>query len=138
MATFSKKRLKELERLETEDTKFCAGCKKILPLFEFNINSNGRKFAQAICIKCTNEKDMLRNRGITLKQYDKLLEKQNNKCKICGTKIPGGRGRFHIDHNHSTGKIRGLLCMNCNRMLGHAKDNIEVLAKAIIYLKGEE
>lgn len=57
---------------------------------------------------------------ITEKQYDALLHKQNNKCAICNNtfnKTP------HIDHSHTNGKVRGLLCNNCNQALGLIKDN---------------
>ena len=138
MSTISKKRRKELEKLEAENTKYCTICKKVKPLFEFNFNSSGRKFADPYCTKCRKLKSekttILRTFGITLKEYDKILEKQDGGFKICGTKIPRGSGRFHIDHNHSTGKIRGLLCSSCNVGLGHFKDDIETLAKAITYL----
>ncbi len=135
---FSKERLKEMEQLETEDTKYCIRCKKIKSLVDFHFNPVARKFAQSFCIKCdrkrANERSIFASHGITLKQYDKMLEKQFGKCKICKTEVPGGPGRFHIDHDHSTGKIRGLLCSNCNLFLGNAKDNIEILASAIQYL----
>lgn len=65
-----------------------------------------------------------------------LLEAQDNRCAICGTDEPGGRGDgFVVDHCHSTGRIRGLLCSACNTGLGLFKDNAETLAKAIKYLK---
>ena len=80
--------------------------------------------------------------GITYDDYDLLLERQNGGCGICGSKTPGGRGRFHIDHDHSCcpnektcGKcVRGLLCHNCNVKLyvienGWAKKAIEYLEK---------
>lgn len=131
MATWTKKRLKELE---IENTKYCPVCKKIKPLSEFNFNTRGRKFAYTCCIKCTKERNIFRNFGITLKEYDTMLEKQDGGCKIYGIKIPGGQGRFHIDHDHITGKIRGLLCSNCNLALGNAKDDIRILAAMIQYL----
>jgi len=68
--------------------------------------------------------------GITLKQYNILKSKQNNKCAICDEVK-----KLHIDHDHLTGKIRGLLCGRCNRGIGHFKDNIIVLVNAIRYLK---
>jgi hypothetical protein len=80
--------------------------------------------------------------GITYDDYDLLLEKQNGGCGICGSKTPGGRGRFHIDHDHTCcptektcGKcVRGLLCYTCNVKLyvienGWAKKAIEYLEK---------
>ncbi len=131
----SKKRLK---KLESEDTKYCPKCNKVKPLFEFAFNSKGRKFAQAHCLECQKDKKreshIKHKYNITLKDYDKILEKQGGKCKICGTKIPGGRGRFHVDHDHKIGKIRGLLCVGCNHMLGNAKDNSETLIAAAHYL----
>lgn len=138
MGKLSKKQYKELEELESEDTKLCSDCKKIKPLYEFGIHANKRKFAQAICLRCgrqrSKENSIFRNFGITLEQYDKILEKQSGGCKICGTKTPRGKGRFSVDHDHLTGKIRGLLCNNCNHVLGNAKDNIKILAAAIQYL----
>lgn len=60
----------------------------------------------------------LRNRfGITLEQYDEMFENQNGVCAICGEINIDGR-RLAVDHNHETGKIRGLLCTGCNTRLG--------------------
>ena len=130
----SKEKQKELERRETEDSKLCIGCNKVKPLFEFAIHPNGRKNSGAYCCKCQKEKNMLRNYGITLEQYDKMLEEQDGKCKICKTETPGGRGRFNIDHDHVTGKIRGLLCFHCNMVLGQVKDDIKILTSMTQYL----
>jgi len=72
---------------------------------------------------------------ITNEKYQELLKEQNNKCAICGTCSPGGnRVNFSIDHCHKTGTLRGLLCIACNSLLGNAKDNQDVLEKAISYL----
>ena len=61
---------------------------------------------------------------------------QNGKCAICGYEFLKGKPQnCHIDHNHTTGKIRGLLCAKCNLLLGCANDNIPTLYKAIDYLK---
>lgn len=72
--------------------------------------------------------------GITLEDYDMMLLTQNMRCAICGTDTPKGRGRFHVDHNHDTGTIRGLLCHECNTALGLLKDSPATLARAIEYL----
>lgn len=72
--------------------------------------------------------------GLTKDEWLALLEKQNNKCKICDT-YSDDLGFFHTDHDHKTGKVRGLLCKNCNTVLGHAKDDITILKEAISYLK---
>jgi len=63
--------------------------------------------------------------NITLEDYDKMFEEQKGICKICGGE-PGNKS-FHVDHNHNTGKIRGLLCNSCNTKLGwyeKQKENI--------------
>lgn len=84
-----------------------------------------------------NRVDHLQHKyGLTLEQYDAMLASQNGACKICNSFTPGGTsGRFHVDHDHTTGKIRGLLCHHCNIGLGHFKDDISTLAKAIAYLQ---
>lgn len=129
-------KVKEFEKLETENTKCCTKCLKVKQLFEFAIQPNGRKLSSAMCLDCNKEKTILRNCGITLHEYDEMFERQGNKCKICGSEETGTRsqGRFHVDHDHLTGKIRGLLCSRCNHGLGHFKDNIKFLMAAIRYL----
>ena len=53
--------------------------------------------------------------GITIEDYDRMYEEQGGRCAICRTDQPGGAGeRFSVDHDHETGKVRGLLCNNCN------------------------
>jgi hypothetical protein len=73
--------------------------------------------------------------GLTAIDIAKLLEEQHYCCAICGTSTPGGRGDWHVDHDHKTGKIRGLLCHKCNVGLGCLGDSIDVLVSAISYLK---
>lgn len=75
------------------------------------------------------------NYGIEHGTYDTLLAKQDSKCAICRTTEPGSRlNRFPIDHCHTSGKVRGLLCENCNRGLGLFQDNKSLLSNAIAYL----
>jgi hypothetical protein len=75
--------------------------------------------------------------GITEGQYTEMVESQGGRCAICGGDNPGGRwrGEWHIDHDHVTGKVRGLLCTVCNQMLGYAHDSTDTLARAIAYLR---
>jgi hypothetical protein len=85
----------------------------------------------------------LRRYGITLDDYNSMREKQNYSCGVCGRHeedIEQGRAissstSLQVDHCHSTSKIRGLLCTNCNTLLGKAKDDVSVLEAAITYLK---
>jgi len=72
--------------------------------------------------------------GIDLEKYNSLLLTQKSKCALCPTKNTKSK-RLRVDHCHKTNKIRGLLCDNCNLMLGHAKDNLDILMNGIAYLK---
>jgi hypothetical protein len=72
--------------------------------------------------------------GMTPDDFDRMLASQGGKCAICGCTDPGGVGRFHVDHNHETRAVRGLLCHLCNVGLGHFRDSAEVLARASSYL----
>lgn len=63
-----------------------------------------------------------------------LLARQGGKCAICGTDRPGGRGTFHVDHDHATGKVRALLCNACNTGLGAFRDDPVRLRAAADYL----
>ncbi len=73
---------------------------------------------------------------LTPDAYWKLSEKQGGKCRICDKPEQGRRGLLHVDHNHTTGEIRGLLCQPCNLALGHFKDRVDLLESAILYLRG--
>ena len=64
-----------------------------------------------------------------------MLAAQGGCCAICGTSDTGKRKAFAVDHNHDTGKIRGLLCSNCNTGIGNLRDNVELLERAIDYLR---
>lgn len=81
-------------------------------------------------------KQLQRYYGITLVEYNTLLDKQGHCCALCGQgEMEDGAGkRLAVDHNHTTGEIRGLLCSACNRGIGMLKENVAVLRKAIEYL----
>ena len=72
--------------------------------------------------------------GISLAEYDVMLEAQNGVCAICSTDTPGGKGRFVVDHCHTNGHVRKLLCNRCNLALGLVEDQPSLLAKMITYL----
>ncbi len=71
--------------------------------------------------------------GISLEEYNLLLIAQDNKCAICRSSDPK-KSSFSVDHDHNTGRIRGLLCHNCNVGLGGFRDTPEFLQSAIRYL----
>lgn len=86
--------------------------------------------------KENNLKNRLRKRGCTLEEYTTAMSSQNGKCAICHTKFVENDFKLssRIDHDHNTGSFRGLLCNSCNVALGHFKDSVENLQRAIIYL----
>lgn len=77
--------------------------------------------------------------GLTVEQFDAMLKTQKGLCAICG-RPPSGKGQcgkspvLHVDHDHATGKVRGLLCPQCNQALGKFRDDVEILTSAIDYL----
>lgn len=139
--------------------KACSKCKKEKNLSEFYIDGRNGK-AMAACKACKYEqarkwvksqkgygakrykrdkennqnRHLKRKYGITLDDYYKMLRNQGSVCAICGAPEPDHK-KFDVDHCHKTGKVRGLLCTSCNRMLGHAGDKVKNLLNAAEYLK---
>lgn len=73
--------------------------------------------------------------GITLEQYYAMYEAQEHKCAICKKEYElGGKVGLAVDHCHSKGHVRGLLCVQCNHAIGKFEDNVEFLNNAIAYL----
>ena len=126
--------------------KKCNICKRKKSLSEYHLYARSKDGHYATCKKCrsTKEKGLygrtpeqirrgnLKKFGLTLEDYDVLLEQQNNVCKLCG-RPPIGR-RLAVDHNHETGKIRGLLCLQCNAVLGSVREDASLLQKMVKYL----
>lgn len=82
------------------------------------------------------DRHLKRRYGLSQEDYDLILAEQNGRCAICGSEDPFDRwGKFHVDHDHLTGYVRGLLCSNCNIGLGQFKDNPMMLKQAIQYLE---
>jgi hypothetical protein len=71
--------------------------------------------------------------GIDLSQFNEMYSQQDGKCYICQSSVPNDEIR--VDHNHSTGIVRKLLCHNCNVILGHAKEDPDILLKCVEYLR---
>lgn len=74
--------------------------------------------------------------GIDVTTYEEMLAEQGNCCAICGAEKPGGKGAWHIDHDHETGTVRGLLCMHCNSVVLRTLENTpaEVIESAQEYI----
>jgi len=74
--------------------------------------------------------------GITLADYDAMLAAQSGRCAICSADEPGGNAKhWHVDHDHATGQVRGLLCTRCNVGLGYFQDDPDRLGSALNYLR---
>lgn len=116
----------------------CYICNRVKPASKFYISNSTADGLHPCCKKCSNEHALQnqhkRKFGITAEESKALLKAQGYKCAICGRKRSKKR-KLAIDHNHTTGKMRGIICIQCNSMLGHAKDNIETLKSAIVYIK---
>lgn len=75
--------------------------------------------------------------GITTEEKEKILKDQKGKCAICETPVSDPY-KANIDHSHKTGKVRGILCNNCNTALGLFKEDFKILGEAMLYLQKEE
>ena len=86
--------------------------------------------------------DLMKKFGITLEEYNEMLEIQDGACAICGQPETrkdhrtGETRALAVDHDHATGRVRGLLCTDCNTGIGLLQDDIEILLNAVDYLKG--
>jgi hypothetical protein len=72
--------------------------------------------------------------GTTPEEVDQIFNRQEDSCAICRTSEPSGHG-WHVDHDHASGVIRGVLCMQCNLLLGNARDSVSILLHAAAYLE---
>jgi len=145
------------------ETKRCLLCGEVKLRSEFGFSSGVHgPLTRSYCRPCASVKSMAwrdrnadkarnahlqRNYGITLDQYQEMLRQQNGLCAICG-RLPGetrpdqgrAQGRpvrplLAVDHDHATGKVRGLLCLPCNRGIGFLEDSIEIVRSALKYLE---
>ena len=73
--------------------------------------------------------------GLTVEQYNRMFDEQQGCCAICGEHQSKLKKALAVDHCHTTGKIRGLLCSKCNLLIGYANDSLDILLEAMNYLK---
>ena len=137
--------------------KQCQKCKIVHPVEAFTKNTRRKDNLATWCKQCRAEyaklyrashKEKIKNKqrdirykesyGISLQDYNHILEKQGNKCACCGTtqpsKSPGKWTNFCVDHCHLTGEVRGLLCNSCNIGIGKLGDNLSGVLNAVSYL----
>ena len=99
-----------------------------------------------MCVDCKRKSDRISNLkaskkyqvkvkyGLSIEQVQELYVSQNNQCAICKD-VFGDTYKTQIDHCHQTGRVRGLLCINCNWLLGHSRDKPSLLREAANYLE---
>lgn len=87
-------------------------------------------------LKKYNQEYGIKQYGITPEEYQEMLERQGGVCAVCGGL--SNRKRLFIDHDHKTGRVRGLLCHKCNSGLGLLRDSLEIVYKLASYLKGNK
>lgn len=134
------------QRLDVPDGhRLCPDCSTTKPLEDFPRNRSGRAGFGSYCKPCHNKRGkasldkrggsrhyhLRRRYGIGQADFEYLLAEQGGVCAICEAANPE-----HVDHDHATGRVRGILCFNCNGGLGQFRDNAEYLGNAIDYLKG--
>lgn len=135
----------------TSGTKLCSKCKETKAVDDFGIDKSKKDGRPSWCKQCHNQFSRTyyktdagiksaRNRnlkhrfGITSEDYGSMYVEQKGKCAICGIHQFELSCRLAVDHDHKTGKVRGLLCSDCNLALGNFKDSLESLKKAIMYI----
>ncbi|GAB3839376.1 endonuclease VII domain-containing protein [Micromonospora andamanensis] len=126
--------------------KWCPDCEQIKPLGDFPSTTRKAGGRHSYCKPChnargkgtaqrlyggTREYHLRRRYGIGQREFDELLAEQGGVCAVCGDPDPE-----HVDHDHRTGWVRGILCFNCNGGLGQFRDSPTRLARAITYLRG--
>ncbi|MCU1603049.1 MAG: Recombination endonuclease [Frankiales bacterium] len=138
------RQVREPELLPT-GTKRCRDCSAVLPLDGFPRNKNSKDGRHPYCKPCHSQRGeetrqrlygggrhchlMLRY-GIAAAAVERMIEEQSGLRARCGENPPE-----HVDHDHETGEVRGILCFNCNGGLGQFKDRVDILTKAITYLE---
>ena len=103
-----------------------------------NISAKNRRLRNPNKTREKYKRAWLKNRyGITLETYNEILKTQNYLCGICNLHESNFKRSLAVDHCHITGKVRGLLCGNCNKGLGLLKDSPKIIKSCIKYLKNE-
>lgn len=87
-------------------------------------------------VRLTNKKAYLKSQyGISIEEYDAMVARAEGRCEICDKLESDQKSPLAIDHCHKTGKVRGLLCVNCNTAIGLLKEDFGIIDKLVAYLK---
>ncbi len=123
------------ERVDIPDGhKFCPGCAAVKPLAEWSRNRAGKDGYHSYCKACKARMSKIsyfkQKYGISEAELDSLLA-QYPICPICRINEPK-----HVDHDHVSGRVRGILCFTCNAALGQLRDDPEIIRRAADYVEG--
>jgi hypothetical protein len=122
-------------RREALPTYSCSKCHKTKPESEFYKKDRSGRLDRT-CKVCRIIRQREKNLGVTQEDYLAMYKKQEGRCGICRSRLYSKRYKaFAVDHCHDTGRIRGLLCTNCNTGLGLFKDDPIALQRAIEWTK---
>jgi len=110
------------------NARFCATCR---PVAYREHKAAYQRARRAQGISTGRDYALLRNYGVTEEWYHEQIAANEQKCPICMT----WPEQWHVDHDHETGKVRGVICNRCNWMLGHSGDSPDVLRSAAAYLE---
>lgn len=114
----------------------CTQCAEHKPPSAFHKSAAKRNGLMAHCKVCDALKGRTRRYGITKERFEEMWGEQGGKCSVCSDiLVLGTRDGCTVDHNHTTGEVRGLLCGLCNKALGLLKDSPSILEAAIAYLR---
>ena len=118
------------ERLAVQDSVCRNG--HVVGAEDVKVYANGNRRCQ-FCVAENMANNRFRKYGITAEEYEQRLALQNGVCGICDSQFRNTRDE-HIDHDHVTGQVRGILCSGCNKALGNFKDSPEIILKAAEYI----
>jgi len=123
----------------TDTHRQCRSCREMIPFEKMPLRHSDKKFS-TYCNPCVSEKARVDNLekkyGITIKEYNTLLDAQDGVCAICfGV---DKNKKLCVDHDHETGEVRGLLCSKCNKAIGLLGDNRAGVQNALDYLLSTE
>lgn len=112
----------------------CRTCGQLKEITAFTKSKRSRYGRAFTCKQCRADQERIRKYGITKEEYAEWMKR--DRCDICGIHSTqhNGKGRLHLDHDHATGIVRGVLCNSCNAVLGHANDSLEILSRCADYL----
>jgi hypothetical protein len=125
----------------TLTSKYCPQCELWKSHNEFHKRAKGAAGLYGVCKECARPMQranhLKREYGLTVEQFDTMSKAQDHTCLICDNVNTGERSGLplFVDHDHTTGQVRGLLCHNCNVAIGSMRDDPELLHKAAEYLE---